>query len=448
MNLNLKDEIKEYQFQFVWSRISKGTVFKTVDGYNVRIINPGVWNKEEGPDFKNALIEIDGKMQEGDVELHLISSAWKQHGHDKDKNYSNVILHIVRQSQKKSSTGADISNIPTVEIPYGIISEFNSKNKEKYPKGYCAELFKKLSDQKVENLFISAGIERLKEKAEKAVDDILKHGAEKAFLIRMFDALGYKKNREQFAELFKRIYEYDLIFKDKENFELNALLWGESGFLPDPTQFVCNDDSMLDFIRQTWKTWWKLRKGNRESIAWNLSGVRPQNNPCRRIAAAQILLSRFGIKNRFSDLIDIFAESGNFNIAWKDFKHYLICHDELWDSYSSFNAPLKTKFAVLGEARALDIMVNVILPLMYAYGLVNNMQSLRNSIIKVYLNLPSAQNNIIMEMSAERWLMPKERAGKVMKSAAAQQGVIYLHRKYCEILSMNCENCEIMNMET
>jgi hypothetical protein len=443
MYLDFNDEIKEYQLQYMWSRIVKGTEFKTVTGLSIRITNPGVWNKEEGPDFKNAVIEVDGVIKTGDIEVHLNSNAWEQHGHQNDCNYSNVILHIVKKYQHKDFYHKIGYKIPTIELPYGIISEFTAKNKDKYPKGYCAELFNKLSEKKIEQLFEYAGIERFKRKAEKLADYILKYGVNHAFLLCLFDALGYKKNRTQFAELLKRVSKHDLNALD--NVEVNSILWGESGLLPDPTQFTSNDDYMVEFIKRNWHIWWRLRKNNIENISWNLSGVRPQNNPCRRIAAAQILIKRFSISSGFSKLLALFMNIDNYETTWKVLKPHLICHDNLWDNYSGFDTKLKTKSAILGESRALDILVNVILPLIYGYGLIHKKQLLMNNAVEAYLSLPAGQNNIIIEMSSERWLMPKERIKNVAKSTAAQQGIIYIYRNYCEVLSMDCSNCSVYN---
>ena len=36
--------------------------------------SPGIWNKEEGPDFKGAVLEIDGQSMRGDVEIHFYAS--------------------------------------------------------------------------------------------------------------------------------------------------------------------------------------------------------------------------------------------------------------------------------------------------------------------------------------------------------------------------------------
>ncbi|OIO58716.1 MAG: hypothetical protein COZ46_04740 [Verrucomicrobia bacterium CG_4_10_14_3_um_filter_43_23] len=62
---------------------------------SLKIISPGQWNCLEGPDFKNAILEIDNQKVIGDVEIHFHSRDWWNHNHHVDANYNNVVLHVV-----------------------------------------------------------------------------------------------------------------------------------------------------------------------------------------------------------------------------------------------------------------------------------------------------------------------------------------------------------------
>ena len=69
----------------------------TSDGMLVEVIDPGKHNSDAGPDFVNAKIRINGTMWAGNVEIHDKSSDWYVHGHDKNRDYDNVILHVARE---------------------------------------------------------------------------------------------------------------------------------------------------------------------------------------------------------------------------------------------------------------------------------------------------------------------------------------------------------------
>ena len=71
------------------------TSLKSVDLKSVEIIFPGFYNTNSGPDFLNAKIKIEQILWVGNLEIHVKSSDWYVHQHEKDSNYDAVILHVV-----------------------------------------------------------------------------------------------------------------------------------------------------------------------------------------------------------------------------------------------------------------------------------------------------------------------------------------------------------------
>jgi hypothetical protein len=47
-----------------------------------------------GPDFFNAQLNIGNQKWAGNVEIHLKSSDWYLHNHERDEAYENVILRM------------------------------------------------------------------------------------------------------------------------------------------------------------------------------------------------------------------------------------------------------------------------------------------------------------------------------------------------------------------
>lgn len=67
----------------------------TTDGHVARVLFPGRAGGPVGPDFRDAVIELDGQRVVGDIELHLRAANWYSHQHQTDPRYDHVILHAV-----------------------------------------------------------------------------------------------------------------------------------------------------------------------------------------------------------------------------------------------------------------------------------------------------------------------------------------------------------------
>jgi hypothetical protein len=73
----------------------------TLDGQPVRILHPGFRSAEGGPDFRGAVVQAgDGPPQSGDVEVDLRPSGWRDHGHDRNPAFKNVILHVIWEGER------------------------------------------------------------------------------------------------------------------------------------------------------------------------------------------------------------------------------------------------------------------------------------------------------------------------------------------------------------
>jgi hypothetical protein len=81
---------------YIWQyKLFSKTILYTVDNKEVNVKKTGSRNKNSGPDFFNAQVEIDNQLWAGNVEMHINSSDWYLHKHEIDANYDAVILHVV-----------------------------------------------------------------------------------------------------------------------------------------------------------------------------------------------------------------------------------------------------------------------------------------------------------------------------------------------------------------
>src|SRR6218665_3378549 len=79
------------------------------------VLKTGIRNPNSGPDFENSRVVIGDLEWAGKVEIHIKSSDWEKHNHEKDEAYESVILHVVWQNDKPIKR-KDGTEIPTLTL--------------------------------------------------------------------------------------------------------------------------------------------------------------------------------------------------------------------------------------------------------------------------------------------------------------------------------------------
>ena len=81
--------------RYVWKhRLFPLGGLKTTDGLPIEVMQPGLENRSDGPDFFNAKVKIGGTLWVGNVEVHNRTSDWRSHGHHTNVRYDSVVLHV------------------------------------------------------------------------------------------------------------------------------------------------------------------------------------------------------------------------------------------------------------------------------------------------------------------------------------------------------------------
>ena len=101
----------ERLLQYIWQfQYYNKKELQLSTGEPLQVLYPGQWNLHQGPDFLEASIRIGDTKWIGNIELHVQTSDWFRHNHQNDKNYNNIILHVVWVDDTKP----DVSHLPVL----------------------------------------------------------------------------------------------------------------------------------------------------------------------------------------------------------------------------------------------------------------------------------------------------------------------------------------------
>src|SRR5688500_481737 len=95
----------------------------TSTGERITVLNPGFKNTHAGPDFYNAQLKLDAIEWAGSVEIHIYSSGWREHKHQEDQAYENVVLHVVWE-ENETIIRKDGTQLPTLELKQRVAPGF------------------------------------------------------------------------------------------------------------------------------------------------------------------------------------------------------------------------------------------------------------------------------------------------------------------------------------
>ena len=416
--------LMERLMQYVWQhRLWQPPAMATVDGVPVRILDPGRINTGSGPDFFNAKIVIGGRLWAGDVEIHVRASDWHRHGHDGNVAYDSVILHVVY----KDDTEICRSNgevIPQMRMPCN--PSFSDQYRDLVGRSDidlpCATLIADIPPLHISSWIDSLAYERIYGKTAR-IDDLLlrfKGDWESTCYVTVARALGFGVNGDPFERLALSL---PLIFVGKHSDSLTsieALLFGQSGLLDDERAW----GEYVDGLRREYSFLahkFGLRKP--DGMIWKMARMRPGNFPHRRIATlAAMLAGGFRMLARILDVKTVEDASKLFSPQLSPY----------WLSHFTFGAAKGRVPAALSRGSLAGLVINAVVPLQMAYGLVHDNSSLTDGAIELLQSLPPESNTVVQLF---------ERAGVKSRDAFTSQAVLQLRRQYCE--QHKCLYCRI-----
>jgi hypothetical protein len=250
-------------------------------------------------------------------------------------------------------------------------------------------------------------------------------------------ALGYAKNTKPFEELAGRMSLNSI--ESREGLALKqALLLGTAGLLPSqrwPGRFAREKE--VRELERIWQSAGKKVETMRESD-WNLSHIYPNNSPVRRIIAQSYLLERYSGRGLLAGILQLVKEAPLPKRHHTLENDLTVAGDGHWRDHFDFGIGSKTKISsLLGNSKAGEIAVNVILPFAFSWGELANEAKLTENAVGLYRNYPGLAENCITRHMAKQLCLEE----LFDFTACHQQGLIHIFRNYCR--EGRCSECPL-----
>ncbi|MBQ4386578.1 MAG: DUF2851 family protein [Prevotella sp.] len=420
----------EQLLHYVWKhKLYPLKELETSDGKPVEIIDPGLHNKNAGPDFFNAKVRIGDTMWVGNVEIHDKASDWYLHGHDKDSNYDNVILHVagVLDTEVMKSNGLYAAQMQ-LDVPEYVTAHYDELQRtDEYPP--CYKVIPELSSLTVHSWMAALQAERLEQKTEaiRRRVELCNGSWEDAYFVTLARNYGFGINGDVFEQWAHHVPLSAVGHHRDDLFQIEAIFMGQAGLLElDAVPTYYHQEALNEgyFAKLRNEYQYLAHKFSMKPIdfkLWRFLRLRPQNFPHIRIS--QLANLYYGQKAGLSRLVEC--------ETIEQLKQVLSSHvTPYWETHYTFGSTSSKTEKHLTYGSLNLLIINTAIPMLFAYGRHRNKEVLCDRAFD-FLEQLKAENNHIIRM----W----QQVGLPVKTAGESQALIQLKKEYCD--KKDCLRC-------
>lgn len=417
--------MNEKLLQFIWQfQYFNSKELLTNNAEHLVIIKPGSLNTNQGPDFSDAIIQINNVRLAGNIEVHFKASDWVKHQHETDINYNNIILHVVWVNDADIYTSKN-HNIPTLVLE-GRVPKITL---ERYllmmetPFIPCQNIALPTLDElgwlSWKERLVAERLERKSKKVLELLEQSNQHW-EAVFWVMLAANFGMKVNSELFEAVAQSI-SINILAKHKNQIhQIEALLLGQANLLVGDF----SDDYAI-LLQKEYQFLQKKYNLQPITIQPNYLRMRPANFPTIRLAQLAMLIhNSLHLFSKIKEQKNIKEVKALFEVRANDYWHY----------HYQFDKPTDYSIKFLGADTLDNLIINTVVPVLFAYGLHMQDEVVKDKAIKWLTDIKRETNHIIKE-----WL----NAGIACVSAFDSQALIELTNSYCT--KKYCLKCAVGN---
>jgi hypothetical protein len=418
--------MQESFLHYIWQfQYFDRTALTTTGGEPVAVFHPGYRNSDAGPDFSQARIRIGNIEWIGNVEIHIYASGWKDHRHDQDPAYDNVILHVV-WDEDVTIHRHDGSPMPTLrlngKVSKRLLLQYKKLLADDRPI-HCSHVIDEVDPVLVLSMKERALFSRLQKKAETILQmlDANKGDWEETCYQLLARNFGFRVNAEPFFLLATSL-PYRIIRKHADKrLQVEALLFGQAGLLD--REYV---DPYYNLLKREYRllvSKFDLARERVNRLQWKFLRLRPANFPTIRISQfASLLTSR---KQIFSGIINATSYQELLRILGAE-------QSEYWKHHYLFTKFIKNEIASLGKMSIDNIIINSVIPLKVAFGKSKGEQYLVDQAVDILHEVHPEDNSVL-----KRW----QALHVSCDNAFDSQALLELYNSYCQ--KKRCLECSI-----
>lgn len=423
--------MKEELLHFIWNyKLFKPQHLLSVNGARLKIFYQGELNKDAGPDFFNARIEVDGITLVGNVEIHVNSSDWLKHGHENDNAYNNLVLHVVYRCDKTIEQNKK-HNVEVLELKNYLDEKIIKKYNSLITSDGALPCFKHIKD--VENLKLQSWLQRMLIERLEGKTEYVRHVFASAnndfsqtFYLMLARNFGFKVNAEPFELLAKQLPLSVLLKHSSNLFQLEALIYGCAGFLNKPykAKYLQQLQNEFEFLKN------KYKLKELDSSLWKFLRLRPANFPTVRFWQFAMLIHKCNA---------LFTNPEKFNTTKLLHEAISYKHEGYFSNHYKPDGKEVKTLKGIGKNSIENIIINTMAPFLFFYGQQTGKDKFIDSAIECFENLPF-EDNVKTRYFLKAGLKFSQRDA-FGKNAAQSQGLITLFDNYCK--NTRCLDCGI-----
>lgn len=398
-----------------------------MSGENVEVVNVGMYNTDQGPDFFNAQVRIDDIMWAGNVEIHRTTEEWYAHGHNADPMYDNVVLHVVGHSSGQTVRNSKGRQIPEIEIAWDVTLEARAEQLKEsgLHEKRCASGVQDLPDVVRTSWLDALAAERMEQKCNRAENIKKQTGGDpdQMFYTLMARALGGKVNSQPMEQLAQSAPLNILLKHRTSALQVEAILLGQSGLLGQvPTDY---DAPYIGNLKKEYK-FFQAKFGLQplDVGIWKYLRLRPTNFPDIRIVQLAALVRSLP-GNFEAALREQTTEKGFIQLLSAD------SPSDYWEThYKLGTLSLHKSKKHIGEATLRIIIINAVVPFLFVLARRRGDTEGAEKAIDLLRTIDTERNSRI-----EAW----HKVGITPRDEVEAQALLQLTTEYCE--KGRCMHC-------